>query len=608
MPENLLQVQNASKTYAAKVLFENAQFSVNDDEHIGVIGANGAGKSTLFKILVGRENFDAGQIIKKKGLQIGYLGQEEHHVAAGPVDEMMIQASRIPVWEAKRIGHGLGLREEHYRAPYPSLSGGYRMRIQLLLLLSQTPDLLLLDEPTNYLDLESLLVLEKFLINYKSAFMLISHDREFLKRTTDHILEIENGQMTKFAGHIEDYFEQKQMLREQIEKTAAGIDEKRQQILAFATRFGAKASKARQAQSKLKQLDKLQPIEVSALPVAAKIRIPEPKHIGKLALSVAKASFGYGDRTILKPFSFNLQKGDRAAIVGVNGAGKSTLLKGLAGVLAPLTGEVSLGYQVEIGYYAQHVAENLDPDCTVLEEMMSAAGHDAVLQQVKDLAGSLLFSGDDVQKRVRVLSGGEKARVALAQILLKKAPVLLLDEPTNHLDFHTVEALTEALRDYGGTVVVVSHDRSFIRRVADKIVEIRDGSVDVYPGTYDEYVWSTQKGVWAEKDAASDERPSSTAGPSEKKWNYKEQKKVLTAQLRQTTKEFEKTEARMEEKRKRLDELNEGLMRAQGPEAGALARELGLLQKEIELLESDWIALSEKMERQENEIRAFENA
>ena len=602
MSANLLQAQKISKSYGAKTLFEEASFSINEREHVGVIGANGAGKSTLFKILIGRIEADAGEFTQRNGMKIGYLGQEEHQAPDDRVEDYVQSQITEPIWEVKRLGYGLGVQEEHFQMNYNNLSGGYRMRVQLLCLLGQAPDLLLLDEPTNYLDLESLVVLENFLIDYKGAFLLISHDREFLKSTTDHTLEIESGEVTKFAGNIEDYFEQKAQLREILEKTARSITDRRSEILKFAARFGAKASKARQAQSKLKQLKKLEPIKINPLPVAAKINIPHPVRIGKQAISLSDTSFGYGEKEVLKEFSFSLQKGDHAAVVGVNGAGKSTLLKGLAGELKPFTGHIDFGHRVELGYYAQHVAEKLDPRSTVLEELLSAA--EGVLpQEAKDLAGSFLFSGDDIHKKISVLSGGEKARVALAQILLKKSPVLLLDEPTNHLDFHTVEALTEALKEYPGTLIIVSHDRSFISRVSSKIIEIRDGTVDLFPGSYDEYVWSLKKGSWSTKAATKEkhdknkQKPAAEKAEPEKKVPRKERQKAIARDIRRFERKIKEAEAAMEEKKSSIERKNQKLQTLRGLEANQLAREIGFDQSDVLKLEEEWLELSDQLEQ-----------
>jgi ATP-binding cassette subfamily F protein 3 len=514
-PANLLQLQRGTKRFGIRALFESAQFSINEGEHVGVIGPNGAGKTTLFKILVGQEFLDEGEVIKSNRLRIGYLEQEAHEPIDKSAEEFLAESCSKPLWEIKALGKDLGLTDSHFAQPFHELSGGYRMRMKLLSLVGKEPNLMLLDEPTNFLDLESVLALEKFLQNYEGAFLLISHDREFLRRTTDHTLEVELGEITKFPGHIDDYFEQKSQLREILEAQAAHQDAKRKKVEDFVARFGAKATKAKQAQSRLKQLDKMEKVEIKDLPIRARIRIPPPHHTGKESLRLENAVLGYEGVPILKDVTIRLERGVHLGVVGYNGAGKSTLLKTLGGRLPLISGKRELGYQVSLSYFAQHVAEDLDPADTVRRALEAKAHPDVTSQEILSLAGSLLFSGDAVDKPIRVLSGGEKSRVALGQILLKRSPLLLLDEPTNHLDFDTVEAMTEALRDYPGTVVVVSHDRSFIGRIATKILEIRDGRADIYPGTYDDYLWSLEKG--ALKELRSNLEPTTPSLPTESK-------------------------------------------------------------------------------------------
>lgn len=613
---NLLQLKNGVKAFGARSIFEGASFAVNEGEKVGVIGPNGAGKSTLFKILIGQEGLDQGEITRMNGLRLGYLAQEDHWDSHATVESFLSSQTATPIWELKRLAPSFGLSLEHFDKPVMSLSGGYRMRVKLLYLLASQPDLMLLDEPTNYLDLETLVVLENFLQmqGTNRAFLLISHDREFLRRTTDHILEVEAGQITKYAGNIDDYFEQKELLREQLEKQALSLQAKRKEVLDFAARFGAKATKARQVQSRLKSLDKMETIEVRALPTQAKIRLPTPVRTGKSVIQVTEAELGYGERVILKDLRLELNKGDHLGIVGVNGAGKSTLLKALAGELAPLRGEIAFGLNVEIAYFAQHVAERLNPEETVLEAMGEFAHPDVKKQEILDLAGSLLFGGDDVQKKIRVLSGGEKSRVALGQILLKRASCLLLDEPTNHLDFHTVEALTQALHEYEGTVVIVSHDRGFVRRTASKILELRSGRAEFYPGTYDEYVWSVQKGVLAQRDAESGGETSPTQGASSEggsfespKFNYKERKKTLEKEVRAHEREMAQIDADIEKLRGKILELNDKLLSVSGAAATEAAKEIGDLQERIDGKEARYLELLERHESAERELGAMEN-
>jgi ATP-binding cassette subfamily F protein 3 len=390
----------------------------------------------------------------------------------------------------------------------------------------------------------------------------------------------------------------------QLEKTAMSQQARRKEVLDFASRFGAKATKARQVQSRLKQLDKMESIEVRALPVKAKIRLPEPAKSSRSIVQMDDAHFSYGEKRVLNGLKLELQKGDRLGVVGQNGAGKSTLLKALAGELSPREGNVQFGQGVEIGYFAQHVAERLRNEDTVLEAIAQYAHSDVKRQDILDLAGSLLFGGDDVNKKISVLSGGEKSRVALGQILLKRASCLLLDEPTNHLDFDTVEALTQALEQYPGTVVIVSHDRGFVRRTASKILEIRSGQAEFYPGTYDEYVWSVQKGALSERNemsAQSENRSGSTSSVAVPesaskpvKVNFKERKKHLEKEQRQFEKEMARIESEIDKLNASIIEMNERLASSSGTQAAELARKINEEQVMVHRLEETYMDLLEK--------------
>jgi ATP-binding cassette subfamily F protein 3 len=593
MGDNLLQLLSGAKSFGSRFLFRDATFAVNEGEHVGVIGPNGAGKTTLFRILHGDDELDSGEIICSRQLRLGYLSQHDQWLPEESGNSYLERVSRIPVWDLKNLGRELQLTETILERTILSLSGGYRMRIKLLGLIGQEPNLMLLDEPTNYLDLETTLLLERFLQGYSGAFLLISHDREFLRRTTDHILEVESGDMTKFNGNIDDYFEQKELLRIQLSAAASAQDRKKKDILDFVARFGAKATKAKQAQSRLKLLDKMEDIEVKPLPVTSTIRIPPPSKTGKVVLSVNEASFGYGEKTILRNVSLNVVRGDHVAVVGLNGAGKSTLLKGVSGTLAPAKGTAELGLGVEMAFFAQHVIEALDPRHTVLQSLESAAHREILPQQILDLAGSLLFSGDDVRKPISVLSGGEKSRVALGRVLLRKAPCLVLDEPTNHLDFATVEALTNALRAYEGTVIVVSHDRGFIKRVGTKILEVSHGEVRLYPGTYEEYVWSVQQDLTRGELSPEKTAPKGAAIAEAKTENWKEKKKKLDKELRAVEKKLADCESELHRLQKESEEINQRLANSSSPSMDDVKKmsDHGIRISELEAL---WLGLAEE--------------
>lgn len=607
MSENLFQISNGAKSYGTKILFTDANFAINQHERVGVIGPNGAGKSTLFKILTGSEKLDQGTLTLKNGLRMAILRQDTQLPLDLCAMDYIEQTSGAPVWELTDLLAALDLSDTITSRAIKELSGGYRMRVQLCCLLGSRPDLLLLDEPTNYLDVQTMIVLENLLVNLNCGFLLISHDREFLRRTTDHILEVENGDIIKYPGSIDDYFEQKVLLREQLHKTARSIEEKKQAIKDFAARFGAKATKARAVQSRLKQLDRMDSIDIKPLPDVARINIPQPKIAGKIEIIAKCLAAGYGTKKILENVSFEINSQDRIAIVGENGAGKSTLIKTLAGRLAPAEGTVHASQAVKIAYYAQHVADELPVDANIQEILMSAASSSTTDQEVMNLAGSLLFSGNDILKTVDKLSGGEKARVALGKILLSGATVLILDEPTNHLDFYTVEALGNALGNYRGNVILVSHDQTFVKQVATKIIEVSNGTAETYPGSYDDYIWSIRQGTLARqrqqrataKNAANVHPATSekARGDADQSGSNpkagvafreaREAEKQAANQRRRLEKRSEAIEKKLTELEIKQIELNEAL--AQRPGSMELINELGLISSEIQALESEWL-------------------
>lgn len=607
---NLLQLHNATKQYGSKILFDQARFAVNEGEHVGVIGPNGAGKTTLFRIIVGQETLDSGELTKANQLRIGYLEQESEWNLDTIAENYLIEQCIKPIWDLKQLGLGLGLNETHFQSPLSSLSGGYRMRMKLLYLIGLEPDLMLLDEPTNFLDLESILALENFLQDYKGAFLLISHDREFLRRTTEYTLEVEGQEIVKFPGHIDDYFEQKEEVQKIKAQQAANLEAKRKHIQDFIDRFRAKATKARQAQSRMKQLSKMETIEIKPLPVRSRIHLPVPTNTGKEVVHLSRADLGYGSNVILKNVNLTIERGGRLGVVGFNGAGKSTLLKSLASRIELIKGEKKLGYQVELSYFAQHLTEDLFPEDSVLDSLQRKAYIDTTKQEILNIAGSLLFTGDDIHKKIKVLSGGEKTRVALGQILLQKKPLLLMDEPTNHLDFDTVNALAEALAEFQGTLITVSHDRSFIKRVANKIIEIRNGQVEVYPGSYDDYLWSLEKGALKERYETADQALAQSIEKltiSDKKLNYKDETKRIASEIKEIHRKILKTEEILFSHNKKLEEINGLLLSTQGKEAQKLAIESAQISKNISETEDILMAHMESVEHKEKELARLKN-
>jgi ATP-binding cassette, subfamily F, member 3 len=606
-PLNLLQIHQGNKSYATKTIFSDANCAINEGQHIGVIGPNGAGKSTLFKILIGQEQLDSGDLIKKSNLRIAYLEQESDWDISVTAKSRLLECPK-PYWQIEAKASDLGLNEELLNTPLEKLSGGYRMRTRLLYLWSLDPELMLLDEPTNFLDLETILILEDFLQTYEGAFMLISHDREFLRKTTDHILEVESGELSQYPGNIDDYFEQKAEFLEIQRRQAYNQAQKRAALQSFVDRFRAKATKARQAQSRLKQLEKMDKIDLKALPVRARIKIPEPAAVGRDLCQIEELQIGYNHSLLEKPIHLQLRRGQKLGIVGFNGVGKSTFLKTLSQQLKPIGGQVYWADKVKVGHFSQHSSEQLDLNDSVLEAFQKSAHPNLLKQEILDMAGSLLFAGDDLNKPLKVCSGGEKSRVALGQILLAKNNVLLLDEPTNHLDFDTVEALTQSLIAFEGTLVIISHDRAFISRVAQQILEMHDGVLDIYPGTYDEYLWSLQKGGLSHR-VSSDLKAKNSAAvatPSEPssatKFNYKAEQKRLDTEILTHKKIIKKYESELDTFTTSILRLNEQILAEKGTRAQELAINLSQIHQNQSQIEEELLKKMEDLEALELEL------
>ncbi len=510
----LIEVKDLHKHYGNRAILDGAEVTISDNQKIAIIGRNGAGKSTLCRILTGEEEADKGKIWFAPELRLAYLQQHDPYTMDETVLGFLERHTGKAEWECAKLAARFGLKGPLLEATIGSLSGGYRTRVKLTAMLLEDPNFIILDEPTNYLDLRTLILLERFLLDYEGGFIVVSHDREFLRRTCESTLEIENAEMTLYPGSVEEYLEFKEDKREQAIATNRNIEIKQKQLQRFVDRFKAKASKATQAKSKLKQLQKLKTIDIDHPMKNVRIRIPEvPKRQG-VALRCTDLSIGYPEKTIATGIDLEIPQGARVAVLGDNGQGKTTFLRTIADNLEPKAGSFRWGHMLTPGYYAQHVYATLDPTISVRQYLQRKADHEIKDQQILDMAGSFLFGGADVDKKIGVLSGGERARMVLAGLLLARTPVLLLDEPSNHLDFETVEALGEALKTFQGTLFFVSHDRTFVHMVATEILEVSEGKVIRYPGTYDEYVWRLQQRAEEEEkenesgSAASKPRPS----------------------------------------------------------------------------------------------------
>ncbi|PKL36684.1 ABC transporter ATP-binding protein [Candidatus Peregrinibacteria bacterium HGW-Peregrinibacteria-1] len=485
----LLQVSQLNKSYGHQVIFEGADLTIAERQKIAVVGRNGAGKSTLFRIITGEETPTSGQVKIHAGTRIGYLTQHSPFQDDESVIDFLTRDSGKPEWECGKIADRFQIKPDLFYVPAESLAGGYQMRIKLISMLLHEPNLLLLDEPTNYLDLSTQILLEKFLQTYNGAFMLISHDREFIKKTCTSTLEIERGETSLYPGSLEDYLAYKAEQTELKEKFNKNVERKKQHLQKFVDRFGAKASKASQAQSKLKQIHKLKTIEILNPLSTARINIPKIEAKQGIALTVDQMTIGYPDKEVAKNINLEVERGEHIAIVGDNGQGKTTFLKTIAGEINALSGQFKWGHNISIGYYAQHTPATLLSDNTVKEHLSNAAGDGVTEQEIFEMAGNFLFKDEFLKKKISVLSGGEKARLCLAGLLLQRHQVLLLDEPTNHLDFETVESLAQGLQNCNSTVLFISHNRTFVDVLATGIIEVKNGQVARYHHNYEEYVY-----------------------------------------------------------------------------------------------------------------------
>jgi len=551
----MIQLTGAGKRFGHKLLFDGADWQINPRDRIGLVGANGTGKTTMLRVLAGLETLDYGSHQGMKSISAGYLPQDGLALSGATVfaecmkvfddlrameREMEALSHSLAELDPKgaeyaqaadrlhrlqgefrlRDGYaleakagavlgGLGFRKEDWERRTEEFSGGWQMRIALAKLLLQQPNLLLLDEPTNHLDLEARNWLEEYLHNYPHAFVLISHDRFFLDATVDQIAEIWNKRVYFYSGNYAKYLDQKTARFEQLEAAAKNQRERIEQLEIFINRFRYQATKAKQVQSRIKELEKIERIELPLEEKTIHFTFPQPKPSGRAVVELISAGKSYGTKQVLQGIDLVIERGDRVALVGVNGAGKSTLIRLLAGN-DPLTeGELKLGHNAEPGYFAQDQYKELDTEARVLDDLGQFSPVSSQTE-LRNLLGCFLFRDDDVFKPIGVLSGGERNRYALLRMLLRPTNFLLLDEPTNHLDMRAKDVLLDALLKYTGTVVFVSHDRYFIDKLATRVFEVADGHVHIFPGNYEDYLWRKQQGA----DVATDVKRNGNAAPT----------------------------------------------------------------------------------------------
>ncbi len=639
----MLTISAVSKSFAGRVLFREATLQVNRGDRFGLVGANGAGKSTLFSLILGEASPDEGRISMERGITFGFLPQESapvgdetvielataispelvkarrtirRHEEAGDTDDIEYHDAIAEFAElgghqlaakAKRILSGLAFRDADFDRPAAKLSGGWIMRAHLARLLVQEPDLLLLDEPTNHLDLESLVWFREYLRNYPGAILMISHDRDFLNQLVRDIVEISRGRLHRFRGNYDSYLTEKAAREEQHAAAYSNQQREIERLQDFVDRFRAKASKASQAQSKLKQIERMDLIEAPLdAESTVKFRFPQPARSGHRVITLKDVDHSYGELAVYRGLNFEAERMQRVVLVGPNGAGKSTLIKLLAGVLPIQKGELTIGHNVRVGYFAQHRVEQLNGRHTVLEAAQDLPMRPGE-QAARTVLGSFLFRGDDVFKPVAVLSGGEKSRLALARLLLDPPNLLLMDEPTTHLDIPSIDALIRALSQYEGTIIFISHDVHFIRALSQQVLHISAGQLTPYAGNYDYYLDKTKATsarealVAGEKLAnfqpAENEQKAERKGPGMRE--MKEMKRA-EAEIRKAAakakREKEQAVAALEKRISEIEErqlqithaLEHPLAQAAGGKGGELSRELTALTTELVLVTAQW--------------------
>jgi len=608
----MIQLDGISRSYAGQTVLHELSWRIADRERIGLVGPNGAGKTTLCRLLAGVEEPDAGRISRPRETTVGYLPQE---AASSPTSSVLGEALAgfADVWqveremeeiaaqlataaggvgsdaltarygdlqhrfealggyrletEAKAILGGLGFRPTDFARPLTEFSGGWRMRAALARLLLQRPSLLLLDEPTNHLDIESLEWLESFLVDYEGTVVIVSHDRYFLNRMVTSIADLGPSGVTVYPGDYDEYLVQREARRELLEAQARNQAKRVAEIERFIERFRYQASKARQVQSRVKMLERMELVEVERDARVIRFAFPQPPRTGRRVATLAGVRKAYGDNVVYASVDFEVERGMRVALVGPNGAGKSTLLRMVAGVLPFDLGERTLGTHVAVHYYAQHQLEALTPSLTVLEELERAAP-ELGQTRLRTILGTFLFSGDAVEKKIAVLSGGEKARVALAKMLVRPAALLCLDEPTNHLDLASREVLEGALAAFPGTIVFISHDRYFINRIATEIVEIGRGALVTYRGSYDDYLDSKARAATAAvaapaappRPAPARPRPAAPAEPPHaSRRGSSRRNEQVTKDVRELRRRLEEVERQIHALEARLAELGQRL-------------------------------------------------
>lgn len=576
----LLQVNNLKKEYSGKVIFSGLSFSISQKQKIGVIGRNGAGKSTLFKIILGQEEADEGEVIFNKDTIIAGIEQNNDFKVNELALEYLQRKSQQEDWRCQKIASHFRFTKEELEKPVTELSGGWQMRLKLSAMLLKEPNLFLLDEPTNYLDLGTILLLEDFLKNYHGAFLIISHDREFLKNTCQETIEITPHKCISFPRGIEAYLAFKEQKLTSDQNLNKKIEREQKHLQKFVDRFRYKDSKAKQAQAFIKKIDKLEIHKISIEHTAStvKINLPTVERLKKTVLNLDNLTIGY-QKELVSDLDFIIKGGERLVVVGDNGQGKSTLLKTLTGEIPPIKGSFSWFKDLKKVYYGQQSAEELNPDEQVGEYLRRLAASELKTEKVLQMAGDFLFRDDDLKKPIGVLSGGEKSRLILAGLLLSRPDILILDEPTNHLDFETVENLGFALSQYNGTLIFTSHDRTFANIVSTSILELNQGEAKRYYDGYEDYIYQLENRLkirqWNEKSLR----------------DLKKNNKSIYLEEKERQKNIKSLESKLEKLEKRRAEIFKHFSENPINYQPEKIDELSEIKKEIENLENEWLTL-----------------
>ncbi|HEY3323233.1 MAG TPA: ABC-F family ATP-binding cassette domain-containing protein [Planctomycetota bacterium] len=591
----LIKLEDAYKRYGEQRLLEGASAEFGDDHRVGLIGRNGCGKSTLMRILLGEEELDKGQVAYHPRLRLGYLRQHDPFEEGESVLEFLMRDTGQPEWRCGVVAGQFEIKSPRLEGPVRELSGGWQTRVKLTALLLHEPNLLLLDEPTNFLDLRTQMLLEDFLKGFNGGCVIVSHDRTFLNDTCDHTVSLSRGKLTLYPGNVDAFLAYEQQQREHDERSNAITLAKRQQLEVFIAKNRGHPNTAVQARSKAKQLERLELKVIEGAEKTVRMKVPQVQARSGPALRCTDLNIGYPERLVASGIAVEVEHGSRMAVVGDNGQGKTTFLRTVSGSLDPLHGELRWSFGCDIGCYAQHVYTSMPEHYTVREYLSTAATSDVSPQTVLDMAGSFLFRGDDVDKQIEVLSGGERARLCLAGLLLGRHSVLILDEPANHLDVETVEALAEALNRYQGTIIFTSHDRSFLERMASGVIEVRDGKVTNYIGDYNAYLYRVRKEI---DEGGRTQGPAKLAAAPETEQS-KAERKARNRRLHELRTQVESVQRQLTKYTAKKATLDEQLAIVTAPqELAALKEEHIAVAEKLAGIEERWLLLQQELENE----------